>query len=251
MVFRTKKKSKNIKNNKTSKKEEMELDSSVVMNSENDDSDHIVEQDNIIVVSFCVSNFGYAMVLMNHEDLDELITKYDDLMIVDIEDDQCNTVEIDLAECVHSHHILEHPSLETIDWIRMHETPEVFERICFEPEQKIYEFQIGMNVRISPLVVQRDGVYKEVGRPMKLGTSLFHFIINDDEFIVTGFAHDQDLTVTVNHNGTERVLGKHWIDNLEKMIKGLPCEVVQESIVGSSLKDELSDVNLDHFDDEL
>ena len=168
-----------------------------------------------------------------------------------MEDDQCNEVEIDLSECVHSHHICEEPSIEMIEWVESHEIPEIFELICFKPEIEIYEFIIGMNLRLSPLIVQRDGIYKELGRPLKLGTALYHFIINDDEFIVTGIARGKDLTVTVNHNGNERILGKKWVDNLEKIIKGLPCEVVRESIVGPSLKDELSDVNLDHFDNEL
>lgn len=205
------------------------------------------EENDLLVVSFRVSNFGHICVPLQRSDFEELLMRYDEMLLVNIEDDQLNEIEIDLSECVNNYVLNEDPSQDLIEWVQELEPGDVWERICLEPEERSYDIKMVMDIKFTPLLQERNVVYKAFHKVTKLGTLLYHFVINEDEFFIEGVAKGDTITVKVNHNGQDMILGENWHEDLERIILGLKVEPIK-TFSEPTLADQIDDKDLDKFD---
>lgn len=225
--------------------------------NEDDLDSNTSESVDLILVSFPAISLGWTSVVMTRDEYDELCDFYEDAFLVEFEDDEGNTIVIDLSEAVHSAQVHESPSSEMIEWVRdFSRDSEFFRKICFEPEPKIYSLTIAMCVRIIPLIHERDGFFSECSTVLKLGTVLYDFVIGERHFRMIASCKNEVITVNLQYDGVERIFGDDsWIEHLASLINGI--EVSHDTdhnynITTLSQSVANIDINeLDAFDDHL
>ncbi len=207
-----------------------------------------MEPDTLVLVTFPVSCFGHMPVVMKLKIWNEIYTAYEDVCMVTIDDDNGETIEIDICECVHNAYVVQNPSEDIISWADAVETNYFFNYVCMEYEEEAYGLQLEINFKITPLILVRGGIVDDT-MAVGLGTMKIVFQLGGkSRDIVSKYIDGEKHYIISDDESSFHVVD---ISDIEKYLDGIePVKMELEDVnVRPTLEESTANVDLSMFDD--
>ena len=193
-----------------------------------------------VLVTFPISKFGYMPIVMTQSVWQEIFDAYQDQVLTTLDDDNGETVEIDLCESVQSAVVELNPSDDMIIWASALDTQSFMNSICLEHDLNNWGLQLEMNHKVAQLFSSRGATY-ESAKAISLGTVQMQGNFGGEITITLKYV-DKKKHCTVQHEAAdELVFGDDYLERLKAYFDDVEIvEPIQVAVVEDKVEIDLS-----------
>ena len=208
-----------------------------------------------VLITFPVSSFGWIPVITTESVWQEIYEAYHDQQMIDLDDDNGESIEIDLCECVQNAVVTPNPSDDMIIWASSLDTQFFFDRICLQPDLNGWGLSLELSRRVAPLFEEKGG-HCEAPKAISLGTVQMtcHLPVEDEtptnELTLTLQYVDKHKHCVLEHGEDEITFGDDYIEQVKLYLSGIKIfnPVPAQVNVRETLLDKTKDLDLSAFD---
>uniref|UniRef100_A0A6C0CHP1 Uncharacterized protein n=1 Tax=viral metagenome TaxID=1070528 RepID=A0A6C0CHP1_9ZZZZ len=207
-----------------------------------------MEADDLVMICFRVSAFGWEPVQMRWEVWKEIFDRYDEPVMTELNDDSGQSVEVDLLDSVQNA-IVCHDVSSCQEWINSIDSTDFFQRVCLDPEQDAWKLNVELSIFVREDLLRRKADIISCNA-VALGTTVLLATLVGRDVKVEFRNVGEDSTRFLWIDEEEHDLGKSYRTKLNRILDEIQPKILTESEVGfhPTLGDEEDKVDLGVFD---
>lgn len=208
------------------------------------DSDILKTMTEQVLVTFPISGFGYMPIVMASDVWQEIYEAYQDQTTITMDDDNGETIEIDLCESVQSARVTTNPSDDLIVWASSLDTQFFMDHVCLEHDLNSWGLKLELNNKVAALF-NAKGVMVDNALAIALGTVQLRCDFGGEIIITLKYVDKKKHCVVSHEASDDLVFGDDYLEKLKAYLDDVEVDIAKPQEVPVAIA---VDVDLSAFD---